>query len=172
MYSQELCSPKIVTAIKGSLWLAAAVLFWDVACEGCYIFSLGVCPLWLLISLVTNAFRRPGWRIGVVRILMPLMTFGIAFVNGNLQWMLADVSAERVVKACDEFHIANGRYPKTLDELVPSYLSSVPRAKYCFGGRFWYFNYQPDGPCMLTWTRYGFYRRLYNFHTKRWGNLD
>ena len=101
---------------------------------------------------------------------MPLLTFAIAFGNGNLQWKISDANAERVIKACDEFRVANGRYPNKLDDLVPKYLPSVPPAKYCMMGSFLYVN--SDGHAMLWWTRYGFYRRIYDFDEKRWSNLD
>ncbi|MGA2617078.1 MAG: hypothetical protein ABSF26_05655 [Thermoguttaceae bacterium] len=156
--------------IRGSLWLAAGVLFWDVGCEGCYILSILICPFWFLVSFVKNVVWRPGWRIALLRISMPFLTFGIAMGNGRLQWKLSDANAERVIKACDEFNNANGRYPRKLDELVPKYLPSVPPAKYCLLEKFWYFN--SDGHCSLMWSRYGFYRRFYNFDEKRWGNID
>ena len=159
-----------ISAIKGSLWIAAGVLFWDVGMEGCYTLSLLICPLWLLVSLCKNAIWRPGWGIAVFRIAMPVLTLAIAVTNAQFQWRLSDRNAERVIKACEEFRLANGRYPETLDKLVPEFLLSVPPAKYCVSGNFRYFNCRDH--CRLWWSRYGFYRRTYNFDTKEWGNLD
>jgi hypothetical protein len=159
-----------IVAIKGSLLLAAGLLFWDVGSEGFYTFSLLICPLWFLISLVKNAIGRPGWGIAVFRISIPVVTLAIAMTNAELQWKVSDANAERVIKACEEFHLANGRFPKTLDELVPKYFPSVPPAKHCLAGNFWYFN--SDGHCTLMWSRYGFYRRIYDFDDKTWGNID
>lgn len=160
----------IISAIKGSLWLAAGVLFWDVGNEGFWGCSLLICPLWFLISVVKNIIQHPGWGIAALRVSMPLLTFAIAFGNGNMQWKISDANAERVIKACDEFRVANGRYPNKIDELVPKYLTSVPPAKHCMMGSFLYVNSQ--GHPMLWWTRYGFYRRIYDFDEKRWSNLD
>lgn len=101
---------------------------------------------------------------------MPLLTFAIAFGNGNLQWKISDAHAEQVINACDEFRVANGRYPNKLDDLVPKYLASVPPAKYCRMGVFFYVN--SDGHAKLWWSRYGFYRKIYDFDDKRWSNLD
>jgi hypothetical protein len=157
-------------AVKGSLLLAVGVLFWDVGCEGFYGLSLLICLPWFLISVVKNVVWRPGWVIAALRVSMPLLTLGIAMSNGNLQWKISDAHVERVIKACDEFRVVNGRYPKKLDELVPKYLPSVPPAKYCMMGRFWYVN--SEDCCTLWWSRYGFYRRIYDFETKRWSNLD
>jgi hypothetical protein len=57
----------VIAAIKGSLGIAAAVLFWDVAYEGCYVFSLLICPPWFLISFVKKIIPRPGWAIALLR---------------------------------------------------------------------------------------------------------
>ena len=161
--------PKI-PAVIGSLWLAGVVLFWDIGIEGFYSLSLLICPLWLLISLCKNVIWRPGWGIAVFRVAMPVLTLAITVNNAHFQWKVSDANAERVVRACDEFHLANGRYPETLDELVPGFLSFVPPAKYCTLGNFWYVNHRDH--CRLWWCRYGFYRRTYDFDTKQWGNLD
>jgi hypothetical protein len=148
MQSQEARPSKVITAIKASLWIAAGLLLFDVALDGCYTLSLTICPLWFLISSIVNVIRRPGWKIAIFRISMPLLTLGIAMSNGCLQWKISDANAERVIKACDEFRVVNGRYPGKLDELVPKYLPSVPPAKYCLGGNFWYFNL--DGRCNVV----------------------
>ena len=161
---------RVITAIRGSLLIAATVLFWDVGIEGSYILSLVVCPLWFLISFIKNVIQRPGWGIAVLRVSMPLLTLAIAIGNGSLQWKISDVNAERVIKACEEFRVVNERYPSNLEELVPKYLTSVPPAKHCMMGKFWYVN--SGDSCMLWWSRYGFYRRIYRFHEKRWSNLD
>jgi hypothetical protein len=164
------CRSGLLSATKGSFWIAAGLLLWDVGIEGCYTFSMLLCPLWFLMSLVKNVVWRPGWRIAALRVSMPLLTLGIAIGNGNLQWTVSNAHAEKVIKACDDFRVANGRYPNKLEELVPTYLTSVPPAKYCMAGKF---SYVSSGDlCMLWWTRYGFYRRIYDFHEKRWFKLD
>jgi hypothetical protein len=174
MESQEPRSTRrscsVLAAIKGSLVMMAVVLFFDVGLDGFYMYSLIICPLWCLISLGKSAVERPGWRIAVLRFSMPLLTFAIAKTNGELQWRISDVNAERVIKACEEFRVVNGRYPSELDELVPKYLTSVPRAKYCVTGKFDYYN--SDDHCSLSWRRFGLYRRIYSFDSKRWSNLD
>jgi len=156
--------------VKGSLWLAAAVLFWDVGMEGCYIFAMLICPLWLLVTFFKNTVWDPGREIAIARISLPVLTLAIAVANGEVQWKVSDANARRVISACEEFQSANGRYPQKLEELVPAYLPSVPRAKYCHGGIFFYSNLGDH--CSLWWTRYGFYRRIYNFKERRWSNLD
>ena len=172
MESQEINTKcRWFTIIKRRLWITAGLLFWDVVIEGFYAMSMIFCPLWFLISLIKSLIRRPGWRIAVIRLSMPILTLAIAVANGNLQWKISDLHAEKVIKACEDFHTDNGRYPTTLDELVPKYLSSVPHAKYCMMGNFMYIC-AGDEYSMLIWSRFGFYRQIYNFGKKQWSNLD
>jgi hypothetical protein len=142
MQSQKQSSKRrwlsVITAIKGSLWIAAAVLLWDVANEGFYLFSMLICPPWFLISFVKNIKPRPGWAIALLRVSMPIVTFAIAFGNGNLQWRVSDANAYQIIKACEKYRNVNGRQPNKLDELVPKYLNSVPPAKHCLRGMFFY----------------------------------
>lgn len=171
MQSQEQAPKRLWSSwIAGSLLMAALVLFWDVGNEGFWGFSLLFCPPWFLISVIKNTVQRPGWGIAALRISMPLLTFAIAFGNGNLQWKISDAHAQQVIKACEEFRVANGRYPNKLDELVPKYFASVPRPKYCMMSNFFYVN--SDGHPMLWWNRYGFYKRSYYFDERRWCSSD
>ena len=36
-------------------------------------------------------------------------------------------SGERLIEAIDEFHDTNGRYPASLEDLVPSYVKEIPQ---------------------------------------------
>lgn len=130
----------VVAASRLSLLGAAVSLCLDVGMDGSYMFSILACPFWFLASVIKNLIERPGWRVALLRIAIPPLTLGIALGNTALQWKIAETNADRIIKACEQFHVANGRYPKTLDELVPQYLPSVPRAKYCLLGVFWYVN--------------------------------
>ncbi len=49
---------------------------------------------------------------------------------------------EAVIAMIEKYQLETGRYPEKLDDLIPSYLPSIPR--HCngwFGGRFGYFRY-------------------------------
>lgn len=97
---------------------------------------------------------------------------GFVWVNNAFQLKVAEAHAQRVVAACEAYHAANSRFPRKLDELVPHYLNSVPRAKYCLGppGHFSYYNL---GAPMLVWQVVPpHYRRIYNFETRSWSRLD
>ena len=154
-----------------SLLGAGILLLFDVVFEGSYLLSILACPVWFLMSVVKNVIVRPGWRLALSRVAIPVLTLGIVLANTALQWKIADANGEQVAKACEDFHAASGHYPKTLDELVPRYLPSAPRAKYCLRGEFLYVNL--DGQdVLLGWHKIGFCRKIYDFQTKEWHHLD
>ncbi len=165
--------PRWWQASKASLLIGGVVLCFDVVLDGSYGFSVLVCPIWFLVSVVKNLIWRPGRGVALFRIAMPLLVLGAAITNDSIQWSIAETNAAQVIKACEEFHVANGRYPKTLDELVPGYLPSVPWAKYCLNpmSRFLYFNYSANDS-LLVWQRMGWYRKTYRFGANRYGYLD
>lgn len=156
----------------GSLAVAAILVGWDAVLDGSLLFSILICPLWFSWSVLKNLIQRPGWRQAVVRVLVPLLTLGVVLLNNNLQCKIAEANAPRIVSACDKFHAAHGRYPENLNELVPDYLPSVPRAKYCI--RFGEFHYwRAYGRYYLLWYKVPpFGRKIYDSSRGTWGYID
>lgn len=154
-----------------ALFGAGFVLLFDVAFDGSYLLSIVVCPVWLLVSLVRSAVNRQPSQVVLFRAAIPVLTLAIALVNTFVQWNIAKKNGEQVVSACESFQAANGRYPKTLEELVPQYLPSIPLAKYCASGQFRYHNSE-DHPPILWWSKFGFLHRIYSFDRKQWNELD
>lgn len=145
----------------------------DVVGDGSYLFSGLVCPIWFLMSVVKNLIWRPRRGVALLRIAIPALTLGIVLANTAIQWTIAEGNAAQIIKASEEFHAAKGRYPKTLDELVPEYLSSVPRAKYSLNGKFWYYCDGESGRPILWWCKVSpFGKEVYGFESKRWRYID
>ena len=158
--------------IRRSVVAAAVLLAWDGALYGSFLMSMIFCPIWFLVSLLKNAIERPGWGLALVRIGIPALTLGLVWANNAVQLGVAEANAQRVVAACEAYHAANGRFPKSLEELVPQYMNSVPVARYCLlqPGRFDYYN---SGTPMLVWQVVPpYYRKIYDFHTRSWSYLD
>jgi hypothetical protein len=160
--------------IKGSIWGAFALLIWDAGLFGSFLTSFLFCPIWFLVSIVKNAIQRPGWTIALIRITIPPLTLALVLANNAVQLRIAEQNAPRVAAACEQFYAANGKFPKTLDELVPRYLPSVPRAKYCYGfgfGEFVYMNFH-GSPILFWYVIPPHGRRCYDFEHRRWRYLD
>ena len=83
-------------------------------------------------------------------------------------------NAEQIIAACRAFHAQHGRFPLTLEELVPGFLPSVPPAKYA--GPHFGFTYEVgpgDKRHVLGWTEViPFGRPYYVLEEDRWGYLD
>lgn len=158
--------------IRASLIGASILLTLDAAISGSLLYSVFVCPIWFLISLARTALRWPGRKVGLSRIAAPVLTLGLVLVNARLQSTMASTNADRIIRACEQFRAANGEYPERLTELVPRYLESVPRAKYCLMlCDFTYTSGEEDHT--LMWTELPpFGRRIYNLERGRWKTLD
>jgi len=160
-----------LTAIRGSLICALVVIFLDVVVSGCYLFSALACPIWCIVGAVRAALQQPGPGVAAARVLIPVATGLLAFANYSVQRTIAMGNAERVIEACERYREANGAYPERLGELVPRYLNSVPRAKYCCSwSEFWYFG--APRPLLLWYEIPPFGRRIYNFERGDWGYID
>jgi hypothetical protein len=159
-------------SVRGSVGSALTLLVWDAAITGSFLLSFLVCPVWFLFSIVKNAAERPGWGLALLRIAVPALTLGLVLANDTFQRRIAKANATRVVAACEEFHADNGEFPQTLEELVPQYLPSIPRAKYCLlHGEFLHWGSGEGG--MLVWCVVPpFERAIYNFEKRRWSYLD
>jgi hypothetical protein len=161
--------------IELSVVAAAILLSWDVVLMATCMLSWICCPIWFVFSLLINAIERPGWSLALIRIGIPVLTFGLAWNNNAVQLRVAEANAKRVIAACEVYHAASGRFPKKLDELVPQFLNSVPPAKYCLGppSIFYYYASSEVGRASLCWQVVPpYYRKIYNFDTRKWSYLD
>ena len=67
-------------------------------------------------------------EVGVSQDRISCNNLGFCFDKRQFQYRVGKANAPRIIAACDQFHAATGRFPKTLDELVPRYLPAVPCA--------------------------------------------
>ncbi|MFO0873855.1 MAG: hypothetical protein U0575_07770 [Phycisphaerales bacterium] len=89
-------------------------------------------PLWEIDALVDPKFAPAGDggaafdRYAMVDLLSPALTS----LGPALALTKASVDATRAAIALARFELAEGRWPRTLDELVPRFLASIPRDPY------------------------------------------
>ena len=159
-------------AVRAGIGFMILLLLWDVVLTGSYVWSVLICPVWFVVSIIKNAIQRPGWIIAAIRIAVPAFTLWLAVTNEAYQYQVGEANSQRIIAACEDFHAANGKYPESLDDLVPRYLPSVPRAKYCLQqGEFVY--WPREGHPVLMWyvvPPYG--RKSYDFEKRRWNYVD
>jgi hypothetical protein len=119
------------------------------------------------ILAITERPRRSEWlRVALIYTLMFIST--VALLGWNMQ--VAQRRAAPVILAVRRYNSEHGHYPKTLDELVPTYLPSIPRGGFTLISRhFRYFNYADP----QLWIPAMFYGVVsYDFHTKTWRTND
>jgi hypothetical protein len=164
---------KFIRDLGLSICGAFTLLFLDVVLFGSYLFSFPVCSIWFLVSILKNAIQRPGWKLAIIRISFPALTLALVLANNSVQLRIAESNAARIIKACEEFRAANGELPKTLDELVPEYLPSIPLAKYCLVlGEFRYWNRDEEHPTLTWYVVPPYCRKIYDYEERRWSILD
>ncbi len=158
--------------MAGSVLGAFILLAWDAGLTGSFVMSFLACPVWFLFSILKSSIERPGWRLALLRIAVPPLVLALVLANNTFQRTIGKANAARIVTACEAFHTANGRFPETLDELVPRNIPSIPRAKYCLlFGEFLYWNF--DGsPILVRYVIPPYDRAIYDFEERRWSYLD
>jgi hypothetical protein len=162
---------RAASASRTSIFIAVLLIAWDGILWGTYMASILICPMWFLISVGRNLKARS--RIfALFRIAIPILTLVMVLGNGIGQWQIAETRAEQIIKACDQYRAVKGMYPSKLDDLVPEFLGSVPRAKYCVvSGEFYYSN---DGSAPRLWwykiTPFG--KEVYGFDKRGWRHGD
>ena len=150
---------------------ACLLLAWDIGFTGSYLVSSVCCPIWIFVSALKGVIERRDWRFIFARTAVPALALGLVLANSAVQIKIAETNATKIIVACEAFQAANGCFPESLGELVPGFIPSVPRAKYCLAyGEFHYFSL---GRPMLVWCVVPpFSRRIYDFDAQRWGSVD
>src|SRR4051812_8296014 len=160
-----------LTPILGSLICSLVILVVDVVYDGSDLFASFICPIWFIVSVVRSIVRRPDARVAVARILMPILTLLLVLANASVQNTMAKANAARLIQACEHYREAKGVYPERLSDLVPGYLNSIPRAKYCLmRSDFGY--HGPRLPTLYWWSCPPFGRNVYTFDTREWRYVD
>jgi hypothetical protein len=154
--------------------MTSILLAYDVVLSGSPVMSFFVIPIWFLGAIVRAAIQRPGWILSTKRIFIPFIIGGIICSNAWLQNSIAQSRSDVVVQACKQYQKDKGHFPGKLEDLVPSYLPSVPWAKYCIVfGKFDYFGGSGDLRPMLMWTSLPpFGLSYYDFKDGRYGYMD
>lgn len=102
------------------------------------------------------------WLVAIVSV------FVFNWANNQMARERANV----VVAAVKAYHQQHGAYPKRLDDLVPAFLSSVPRAKYVLSfGEFKYLHREAN-PTLFYVEIPPFGRPTFSFERDAWTYMD
>lgn len=133
------------------------------------------------ISLVITVFRGIGnqikpsdkskvaiydnfFRAMLCVALMALMALGYRSLNEDM-----DQRTSMAITAIERYQVDRGKYPESLSQLVPLYLSEVPR---CTRKQRLHYNNKENGSFGITCRTYGFMNHSYDSETKQWRDWD
>lgn len=129
--------PRSLVLITGSLMIFARLCYWlgDFASEGdlAPVFAFAQAILLSIIVLVVGiwmVWSLPGWRKAAA--LLMSIAFPVAlFISINIGYerspdAIIRRNGQAIVQALEQYHEKTGTYPKSLEELVPTYLNPLP----------------------------------------------
>jgi hypothetical protein len=152
--------------IRGSLILSLVILFLNVGVTGDYFLACVFCSIWFFVALVRESVGHSSPIVMWARILIPVVTGILVYANFVVQEKISLSNAAIIIQACDHYHSDNGAYPEKLTDLVPRYLSSIPRAKYSLGSdNFTYTG--SDQAFLMYWKQLG-WPRFYDLRKRYW----
>jgi hypothetical protein len=161
-------------SLPRALVLAALLVLVDAFWFNQGIFSLLI-GLGLIFIALPRAFlpkfratRRARLRNIGIYLIAVVIVLGVIRVNNRI----AARRADDVVAAVKAFHAQNGRYPDSLDALVPAFLTAVPRAKYTLQfDKFMYI--KTESSALLYYVAIPpFGRPTFDFARDSWGYID
>jgi len=155
---------QFVSDIRGSLILSLVILFLNVGVTGDYFLACVFCSIWAFVALIRATSGSA--LVATVRILIPIVTGVLVYWNFVVQEQISLSNAAIIIQACEHYHSDNGAYPEKLTDLVPRYLSSIPRAKYSLGSdNFTYTG--SDQAFLMYWKQFG-WPRFYDLRKRYW----
>ncbi len=136
--------------------------------------------LFCVVSMLVNFWRflrhrkarrsvvtRYGIR-SLVLCLTVLAILGTFMFNRHMGY----VNAKLIIKAVEDYRIAHGEYPEKLGDLVPQFLSKVPRSAFRLTSTEYRYLHLEDYHS-LSWVAVPpFGRPRYHFETKQWSYMD
>lgn len=115
----------------------------------------------VVVAFTQKQRRSKALRLAAVYFVLFISTMTLIQYN----WHLAEQRSVPLISAIERFHSDRGRYPETLEELVPAYLPSVPNAGFTLmSRRFHYFSARPQLYFAVMFHGMAFY----DFPTKTW----
>ncbi|MDD3844845.1 MAG: hypothetical protein PHC90_00650 [Syntrophorhabdaceae bacterium] len=130
-----------------------------------------IAAIWVLSRRKGSYSRKMQWVLTGIYILALAMSAGMKAVN----YRMSHANARIIIAACDAYKETKGEYPGELKDLVPDYLSEVPRARYTMSGGFHY--HRNPGPSRQSYrlifvNEAPFARMVYDSATRDWHGID
>jgi hypothetical protein len=136
------------------------------------LFLIFIIILWWLPKSAFKKHTKQSPKEELAKILIYGFTVIAVFTSNSINNKIAQNRANELILVIENFHQVTGDYPKSLNDLVPSYLPKIPKAKHTLGfNSFKYINY--EGSISLFYHAIPLFGRpTYVFDRKEWIYLD
>ena len=104
----------------------------------------------------------------LIYFLMAIFILGANYLNNQI----AKSRANQIIGAVEKFKAVNHRYPKKIAELAPEYIEAIPTAKYTLYANGFFYSNRDDHAFIGYVALPPFGRRIYDFNSKKWGQID
>lgn len=158
--------------VRWTIGIAIALLVMDATMFGAIGWSCLICPIWFVFSIFKNIIQRPGWRLACLRIAAPPVTLMLVLANYAVQYRIGAANVQEIITACEEFQAANDAFPKSLHELVPTYIPFVPYARYSMYYNKFVYHYMEGRPLLVWYVVPPYGRNTYSFEEQKWQYID
>jgi hypothetical protein len=119
--------PRWPTLLFAGMVFLFDVVFWGVPFVSMMVLTLGNLVLVIRLALAwrePDLRKRRAWSIAVYS----FAALAAITITGQMR-DLVHGRAERIITACEQYRTKTGRYPETLEQLVPDYLPEIPSAQ-------------------------------------------
>jgi hypothetical protein len=127
----------------------------------------------LFVALAIGAVKRrwkPALYIGVALVICLSSIFVVQTISARQQ-AASMAGAEPIIAAIERYHATTGAFPRTIAELIPTYLPSMPRSSMGFNGSEYLIWTDPDG-YRVEFALQGWNICAYDSRFKQWEVLD
>jgi hypothetical protein len=160
-------------SLRSTVIIAVCLFIVDAIVFGWFVIGLFASialVFWLIPRTLLDFIRGNAVMVRVLKTGIYLFMVAAIFAAYAGNSYLAKAGADTVIAAVDQFKAVQHRYPESLIELVPKYMSSVPRAKYTV--MYGEFIFLGGVPRLMYYGFPPFDRRVYSFDSKKWMVLD
>jgi len=114
--------------------------------------------------------RSPRYYLkkSLIYTVMAVGVLGVIFVNNRI----ARERAEHLIDKIEDYKTAEGKYPETLETLIPEHIDAIPKSKYTVSHNRFLYIYGKGGVLLGYVHLPPFGRLMYSFDTKKWASLD
>lgn len=164
-------------SVKRSVFWAVGFYAWDVLVSGLPVIGLSIsflaCVGYAFFALVRRVRQENDIaRRYALRGLVYLAAVAAIVSSHGLNLKMGAGNAERIIAAVEMYHQDYGRFPESLEALVPQYLDRVPHSAIRLSANKFRYWSEADRH-QLMWIKVPPYlRAFYDFESNKWTIID